>query len=284
MSPSDRQLVFGDDGSAAADVAWLWVNNHAWPGWRISVVTAQVPPAGPAVGSARGTPHAWTPSAPRRFLRAEDATEVEHLTAEADPRLVLDSFEEAALMVIGPRGTGALKRLHLGSTAEWLVSAHRPLTPLVVVRSARPTQHVLLCVDGSPHAREAARTLAGLPWASGTHVTILGVLDRRADAEGGVEAAGQLLASRGTGSTTPRLVSAVSQTATFDVRATILETIAEEKPDLVVLGTRGAGGIRRAVLGSTASTVLHHAPCSVLVARAGDEAGVRPAVDPSGEE
>jgi hypothetical protein len=27
------RLVFGDDGSADADVVWLWINNHSWPGW-----------------------------------------------------------------------------------------------------------------------------------------------------------------------------------------------------------------------------------------------------------
>ena len=36
----------------------------------------------------------------------------------------------------------------------------------------------------------------------------------------------------------------------------------DEAPDLVALGTRGLGGLRRLVLGSTASAVVHHAPCS----------------------
>ncbi len=36
---SRRTLVFGDDGSEAADVAWLWVNEHTWPDSQIEVVT-----------------------------------------------------------------------------------------------------------------------------------------------------------------------------------------------------------------------------------------------------
>ena len=28
MNTPAPQLVFGDDGSAAADVVWLWINNH----------------------------------------------------------------------------------------------------------------------------------------------------------------------------------------------------------------------------------------------------------------
>ena len=35
-----RRLVFGDDQSQAADVAWLWINCHDWPGWQIEAVTA----------------------------------------------------------------------------------------------------------------------------------------------------------------------------------------------------------------------------------------------------
>ena len=28
-------LTFGDDRSPAADVCWLWINSHTWPGWRL---------------------------------------------------------------------------------------------------------------------------------------------------------------------------------------------------------------------------------------------------------
>lgn len=35
--------------------------------------------------------------------------------------------------------------------------------------------------------------------------------------------------------------------------------------DVVVMGTRGRGGIKRAVLGSVSDHVVRHAPCSVLI-------------------
>ena len=44
-------LVLGDAGSTGADVAWLWVCNHRWPGWRAEVVTAERPLV-PAVAAA----------------------------------------------------------------------------------------------------------------------------------------------------------------------------------------------------------------------------------------
>lgn len=268
MNTPVPQLVFGDDGSAAADVVWLWINNHAWPGWRISVVTASKPPLGAPVGSERSTPHPWEPPTPRRLLTPGDGVHVEHLLAEADPRLVLDSFTDAALLAIGPRGAGLLKRLGLGSTAEWLISAHRPLAPLAVIRSARPTRTVLLCVDGSLHARRATRTLARMPWVGDTHVTVLGVVDGSPGIERGVGDAATMLEAHGVAGVSTHLGGALPQVATFDVRSTILETIDTIAPDLVVMGPRGFGGLRRAALGSTASAVLRHAACSVLISPA----------------
>ena len=79
MNASAPHLVFGDDGSAAADVVWLWINNHHWPQWRISVVTAAKPPLGAPVGPERSTPHPWEPLAPRTLLTAGDDVQLEHL-------------------------------------------------------------------------------------------------------------------------------------------------------------------------------------------------------------
>jgi nucleotide-binding universal stress UspA family protein len=47
----------------------------------------------------------------------------------------------------------------------------------------------------------------------------------------------------------------------------IVETADEMKPDLVVVGSHGYSGWERLLIGSVSDSVVHHAPCSVLVVR-----------------
>src|SRR5512144_2189755 len=122
-----RVLVFGDDGSPGADVAWLWINNHAWPGWRAEVVHATLPPL---VGAPLHTPPVlteWEPPQPRVAFTESRLDDVRHLTVEVDPRIALDSCTHADVMVVGARGRGMLKAFGVGSTTDWLL--HRPLGP-----------------------------------------------------------------------------------------------------------------------------------------------------------
>lgn len=51
--------------------------------------------------------------------------------------------------------------------------------------------------------------------------------------------------------------------------ATEIVSAATEWPaDLIVIGSHGRGGIKRALLGSVAEGVMRHAPCPVLIVRA----------------
>ncbi|WP_034384414.1 universal stress protein [Deinococcus sp. YIM 77859] len=49
----------------------------------------------------------------------------------------------------------------------------------------------------------------------------------------------------------------------------ILEVAREEGADLIVMSTHGRSGLGRALLGSVAEAVAHHAPVPVLLVRAG---------------
>lgn len=54
---------------------------------------------------------------------------------------------------------------------------------------------------------------------------------------------------------------------TGDAASGIVEAANERKEDLIVMATRGHGGMRQALLGSTAEKVVRHATCPVLVVR-----------------
>ena len=52
-----------------------------------------------------------------------------------------------------------------------------------------------------------------------------------------------------------------------DPREVLVDIAFAEKTDLLVVGSRGRTGIARLLLGSVASHVAAHAPCSVLIVR-----------------
>jgi len=41
----------------------------------------------------------------------------------------------------------------------------------------------------------------------------------------------------------------------------------EEDVAMIVVGTRGLGKVRRAIMGSVSDYVVHHSPCPVIVCR-----------------
>lgn len=53
-----------------------------------------------------------------------------------------------------------------------------------------------------------------------------------------------------------------------DPATTLCELARELAADVLVVGSRGRGFLKSALLGSVSSRVLHHAPCPVLVQRA----------------
>lgn len=59
---------------------------------------------------------------------------------------------------------------------------------------------------------------------------------------------------------------------TGDARDVINQTAKDIGADLIVIGTHGRTGLSRALLGSTAETVVRTAPCPVLTVRITDEA------------
>lgn len=256
-------MVFGDDGSIGADVAWLWINSQPWPHWQIDVVHAEPPAVAPPPPRASVDVHPWHPPHRRSYLAG--GVEVSHLTAAADPREVLGRFTGADLMVVGPRGRGLLKALHLGSTTEWLLDC--PPCPFVIARSGQPVERVLICVDGSAHAEAAVNAYIALPLARRAAATVFtaGIPYGNPPAQfpETIDRLGSLGAQVSGMDRTPRALQPF-----YSVRDMILDAAAETDADLIVLGTRGLSGWESLRVGSIAGAVARHAQTSVLLAGA----------------
>ena len=265
MLTTTRTLTFGDDQSQGADTAWQWITSHTWPDWSIEVMSVTLPRSRSVVSPQGYTkPHLWDPDLPRRAPAACGLQSVTHLTATDDPRTILGRRPGSDLIVVGPRGAGLLKALHLGSTAEWLL--HCPNTPLLIARRPVPTQSILVCVDGSAHADAAVGFLASLPWVAGISITVLGVVERDNGLATFVARAAEALTNAGARATS-RVLEPDRLDLTVNPHLTIFEHLDTLNPDLVVLGTSGLTGLARLWVGSVASAVARHARCSVLVVR-----------------
>jgi nucleotide-binding universal stress UspA family protein len=257
------RITFGDDGSAGADTAWGWVTAQRWPGWTVDVIRVSDPdPRLESLYMHDPLHEIADPENPRTAPADVGLAGIRHLTTAFDRRVILEE-SEGDLLIVGARGRGVLKSMHLGSTVEWLMRT--PRTPLVVARQAEPVRGVVACVDGSAHADTAVDVLARMPWLAGVTVSVLTVTDDEESAGDAVERAVARLAGAGATAT----AVAVPRASTGGVKGTLLAAVEERDPDLVVLGTRGRTGLVRAVVGSVAGAVAQQVTCSVLLAHAG---------------
>jgi nucleotide-binding universal stress UspA family protein len=260
----ERLLVFADDSSEGADIAWAWVCAQAWPGWRAEVLTVE-PDSG---SSPTVEPEEWQPARPRVAPASAALASVRHMRAHGDPRRVLQGVS-ADLLVIGPRGAGLRKKLHLGSVAESLLSC--PSAPTVIAKGPRAVRSITVAADGSPHARAALGVLATLPWVREAHVDVVGVETGDGSTTSGVQSAAEA-ASAFCGHVESTVLRPKEWDLTVNVRNDLAHFVGEHPCDLAVMGTQGLRGLKRLRVGSTADYLVRHVDCPVLLVRDGASA------------
>jgi nucleotide-binding universal stress UspA family protein len=165
------------------------------------------------------------------------------------------------LLVVGSHGLSRRAGIMLGSVAS--VAAHRASTPVLIARlpwneEAFP-QDLLVASDGSPGSQKAVEVAARVARRHGSRVLLFNAADRE-DAKRRHELAEQtayLLDSTGA---EPTVV-----TSSGDAHRLIVDLAEKERVSLVVLGSRGLGGLK--ALGSVSERVSHEARCSVLIVR-----------------
>ena len=140
-----------------------------------------------------------------------------------------------------------------------------------------PTR-ILLATDGSPHAELAARTAVDLAEKIGArlHVVAVGrtfptaVYDVYAEArsEDLRREAQEILDEQVRKIEEAGGSVAIAHLRMGERRDEAIVHLAEEiDADLIVIGSRGFGGMKRALMGNVADSVVRHAHCPVLVVR-----------------
>jgi nucleotide-binding universal stress UspA family protein len=185
---------------------------------------------------------------------------------------------ETGLIAVGSRGRGRIRRLLMGSISDALV--RHATCPVVVVRW-KPVvfpAKILLATDASEEATLAFQTAADLSESTGSELHVIHVGEvplvyhperhgYGAEYEEHEREARQLLEAQ-----VERMKAAGVTVAQAHLRMGRADeeivVLAEELgADLVAMGSRGLGGVRRGLMGSVSDSVVRHAHCPVLITR-----------------
>jgi nucleotide-binding universal stress UspA family protein len=214
---------------------------------------------------------------------------VEVCVMDGDPREeIVRAAEEwpADLVVLGARGLSAVEGFLLGSVS--LAVAHHAPCPVVVVKGdVGALRTALVAVDGSDESAAAAVFLARLPLNRSTAVQLLGVVERprfpstapaaargilRAEIEGVIAERSTMLRRALHRAAAPfgdRASAVQWRVAVGHPTEEIVRAAAAADADLIVVGARGLGTLKRLLLGSVSEGVLRHADRPVLIVRGG---------------
>jgi nucleotide-binding universal stress UspA family protein len=149
-------------------------------------------------------------------------------------------------------------------------------------KSAEGAMKILLAIDESKYSTAAVREVAKQPWPKGTTVRVLTIAEplpqvatepwysareslEQIDQE--VQKRARTLTKKTADSLKKKGFKVETAVRRGDPRSEIVDEAKKWKADLIVMGSHGYTGIKRLLLGSVASSVVIHAPCSVEIVR-----------------
>ena len=295
MSIFPTKILLATDGSEDAELAMVTAVNLA----KVSASELHVVHVGP------GLPLYELPDYPAHFEEVVEAQRQEaqrvlegqvkraeglgatvvatHLEMHERPDRAIVKLGEmlgVGLVVMGSRGLRGLKRALMGSVSSSVV--HHAHCPVLIVRGkpiSLPTK-ILLAIDGSEDARLAANTALDLSekLESELHVVYVELMPERhtQPARFAVDLPPEVVRSIDKEARTKleKLVERVGEGEMTQAHAmtgspaTEIASLAGELGvGLIVMGSRGLGGIRRALMGSVSDSVVRHTHCPVMIVR-----------------
>ena len=217
-------------------------------------------------------------------ITGRKSEEFELIVEDGAPQALIPGIAEeslADLIIMGPHGKTGAAEPHLGSVTNSVIRhAH---CPVLVVRSPKNTRRVVVGTDFSDPALPALKAAADEITRTGGELTVVHSLDLvwspaayPAMAFGGapfnisaekMQELERIATERLEESLRQLNVPGKTLVTTGSAGAALIDVAKEQDADLVVVGTIGRTGLRRALLGSVAETVAKGAPCSVMVVR-----------------
>jgi nucleotide-binding universal stress UspA family protein len=206
---------------------------------------------------------------PTPLVEAGDPFEVVLQVADA---------RSAALIVLGEHRRQPLRDIFAGTTVERVMRHGRRPVLMVNQPTAGPYRHLLAATDLSPHAARAIRAAMRLGLLEGADLTLLHAYEPAglgalalADAPPASIAAHEAAEARTAAAALADFAAPLDLPHPPERRvapgraATVIKDMAARlRPDLLLIGTAGAGFLRRAVIGSVAAEVLGAVRCDVL--------------------
>ncbi len=284
----NRSVVVGVDGSDCSWEAVRWAAAeagrrgaplhlvHAWVWPLYGVGLGPAPGAPPGAGLQAQAERVLTEGAD--LARAESpglVVETSLVTGEASVRLV-DCSRDAQLLVVGHRGLGGFAGLLLGSVGV-AVAAHAACPVAVVRGEVGGSGPVVVGVDASErsqHVLQEAIVAADRLGAAVRAVHCVEMPLRQHLARSYQDTLAE--ASREARERLEKQIVEARSAAGLDVAVDVrlgdhppAKELVEASADarLVVVGSRGAGGLTGMLLGSTGHALIHHSRCPVLVVR-----------------
>jgi nucleotide-binding universal stress UspA family protein len=276
---SPLPVVAGYDGSSTAQAALeyaahearergvplLLVHGFTWPWIYPPLLAPSEPPPDPHPRSVAGRQLA---EAARLLAERFPGLPVRtRLVDGHGAQVLVDHSRDACVVVLGHRGAGGFTGLLVGSVA--IHTAAHALSPVIVVRGnpGKPDAAVVLGVDGSPDGERAADFAFATAARRGVPLLAVTVgppaTDRYRHPQPAPDFAHRALAGRP--DEYPQVALHTEVVRAGSVAAALIH--AAGQAGLVVVGSRGLGGLRGLLLGSVGRALIEHAPCPVAVVR-----------------
>ena len=136
---------------------------------------------------------------------------------------------------------------------------------------------ILVAVDGSPEAEQALAQAIDLAESQHTRLTLITGVPKAptvayigpnpgaaAEIDAGARASAEAELRRAR-DRVPEGLPVTTILTDKPIRIALIEQIHRARHDLVVMGSRGRGAVRAALLGSVSHYILHHSPVPVLI-------------------